>query len=61
MLSDNTGVTIRFNTTSDNVSVMSNYSYDLTSNVMISEYDVKVYIPGRKCDTFGVCKILITI
>jgi len=51
MLSGKTGVTVRFNTSSDNVSVMSNYPQNLPSDVMISEYSIKVYIPGRKCDT----------
>ena len=53
-LSGNTGVTIRFNTSSDNVSVMSIYPQNLPSNVMISGYEVKVYIPGCKCDTLKI-------
>ena len=49
-LSDNTGVSIRFNT-SDDISVINDISQNLPSTVMNSTYEVNIYIPGCKCDT----------
>ncbi|XP_065913065.1 hemicentin-1-like isoform X2 [Dysidea avara] len=47
-LSDNTGVSIKFNT-SDDISVINDISQTLPSTVMNSTYEVNIYIPGSNC------------